>query len=424
MAVFNEIFGLVLPTLTSAAPLILAALAGLFCERSGVVNIALEGKMLAAAFAGFYTSAVLNQSIDPVLAAFAGLAMGVVVGLFMALIHGFSTVTLRGDQVVSGVAINLLAAGVTAFLSRALDQQTKAVKSLQSELGRLARKQELSDVEAARVAELQARLGPDRANFADINQQVSLAKRGIAKAQRALDRLLNEGGADLGDIDSLRAQISGHEATLQALDAAFRAGRPEFVAARFTDIQPFADVPALTWIAGSNLPIFLSLLAVPLVWWIIWHARFGLRVRAVGEVPEAADTAGVSVIRIRYAAILISGALCGVAGSLLLLAGSGQFVDNMTAGRGYIALAALIFARWRPVATLGSCLLFGLFRALSDRAVNWFDVGNEGWLYFIDQGLPQFFGMLPYIFTVIALALFAGRATAPRAIGIPYVKER
>lgn len=443
MVIVNEIFSLILPTLISAAPLILAALAGLFCERSGVVNIALEGKMLAAAFAGFYTSAVLNQSIDPTLAALAGLGMGIVVGLLMSLIHGFSTVSLRGDQVVSGVAINLLAAGITAFLSRSLDQTAKGVKTLQTELGRLLKKETLTDDQSARVAELREALGPDRANFADINQQVSLAKRGLAKAQRALDKIWADGNAgqatdqagladqanqanqaNLAEVAALQAQIAENEAILQALDSAFRAGRPEFVAARFTDIQPFADVPALSWISGSNLPILLALLAVPIVWWVIWHSRFGLRVRAVGEAPEAADTAGVSVIGTRYAAILISGALCGVAGSLLLLAGSGQFVDNMTAGRGYIALAALIFARWRPVATLGACLLFGLFRALSDRAVNWFDFGNEGWLYFIDQGLPQFFGMLPYVFTVVALALFAGRAIAPRAIGVAYVKER
>ena len=139
MALFSEILSLILPTLISAAPLILAALAGLFCERSGVVNIALEGKMLAAAFAGFYASSVLNQSIDPLWAACAGLAMGVIVGAFMALIHGFSTVSLRGDQVVSGVAINLLAAGVTSFLGRSLDQISQGIKSQQRELANLLR---------------------------------------------------------------------------------------------------------------------------------------------------------------------------------------------------------------------------------------------------------------------------------------------
>lgn len=420
----NEVFSLILPTLISAAPLILAALAGLFCERSGVVNIALEGKMLAAAFAGFYTSAVFNQSFDPAFAAVAGLGMGIVVGVLMSLIHGFSTVSLRGDQVVSGVAINLLAAGVTAFLLRSLDQTGKGIKSMQTELGRLLRRDELSAEDSARVTELREILGPERANFADIERQVNAAKRAISTAERKLDGMARSGEVDQVEAASLQTQIIENEAILTSLDAAFRAGRPDFVAARFTDMQPFANVPTLSWIEGSNLPILLALLAVPIVWWVIWHSRFGLRVRAVGEAPEAADTAGVSVVRTRYMAILISGALCGVAGSLLLLAGSGQFVDNMTAGRGYIALAALIFARWRPVATLGSCLLFGLFRALSDRAVNWFDISDDGWLYYIDQGLSPFFNMLPYIFTVVALALFAGRAIAPRAIGLPYVKER
>lgn len=418
----NEILSLILPTLISAAPLILAALAGLFCERSGVVNIALEGKMLAAAFAGFYTSAVFNQSFDPAIAACAGLAMGIVVGLLMSLIHGFATVSLRGDQVISGVAINLLAAGVTAFLMRSLDQTGKGIKALQSELARLGRRPELNEEQTARVAEIREILGPERADFAQVQQQASLAKRGLAKAERALAKLNGAGTAE--EVAALNQQIVENQDILASLDAAFRAGQPDFVAARFTDMQPFADSLYFSWINGTNLPIFLSLLAVPIVWWVIWHSRFGLRVRAVGEAPEAADTAGVSVVRTRYVAILISGALCGVAGSLLLLAGSGQFVDNMTAGRGYIALAALIFARWRPLATLGSCLLFGLFRALSDRAVNWFDIPDDGWLYYLDQGLSPFFNMLPYVFTVIALALFAGRAIAPRAIGLPYVKER
>ncbi len=317
----SDLLGLLLATLRTSAPLILAGLAGLFCERSGIVNIALEGKMLVSAFAAFMVSAVLASTLPDVAAASAGVAAGLVVGGLMALIHGASTITFRGDQIVSGVAINLLAAGMTTFLYRNLIETTN--------------------------------------------------KRNLA-----------EGGSELA-----AGQFTGF-----GLDYIF---------------------------------VVLALLAVPLAWWITWHSRLGMRVSAVGEAPEAADTAGISVVRTRYQAVLISGLLCGIAGASLVLTGAGKFGPDMTANRGYIALAALIFARWRPVATLGSCLLFGFFTAVSDRVSSYqFNLESAGWLYYVEQGLANFFLALPYILTVVALALFAGRAVAPKAIGLPYVKER
>ncbi|MGB0717984.1 MAG: ABC transporter permease [Alphaproteobacteria bacterium] len=321
MEYFSDIIGLALSTLRTSAPLILAGLAGLFCERSGIVNIALEGKMLVAAFAAFMVSATLVPIMPSIAAACAGLAAGLVVGGLMALIHGASTITFRGDQVVSGVAINLLAAGMTTFLYRNLIEATNK-------------------------------------------------------------RNLMEGGSELA-----AGEFSGY-----GLEYLF---------------------------------VVLALLAVPLVWWVTWHTRFGMRVSAVGEAPEAADTAGISVVSTRYKAVLISGLLCGIAGASLVLTGAGKFGPDMTANRGYIALAALIFARWRPVATLGSCLLFGFFTALSDRVGSYqFNFDDAGWLYYVEEGLGNFFLALPFILTVVALALFAGRAVAPRAIGTPYIKER
>ena len=344
MDILSDILAIALATLRMSTPLILAALAGLFCERSGIVNIALEGKMLAAAFAAFYVSALIAPVAPDLTAAFIGLGVGILVGAIMALIHGASTITFRGDQVVSGVAINLLAAGMTTFLFRNLIEATN--------------------------------------------------KRNLA-----------EGGSELA-----AGQFSGG-----ILD--------------FEWVSNFASNLGLTWIfeivSWDYIFVIIALAAVPLVWWITWHTRFGMRVSAVGEAPEAADTAGISVFRTRYMAVLIAGLLCGIAGASLVLTGAGKFGPDMTANRGYIALAALIFARWRPVASLGSCLLFGFFVALSDRFDSFqFGLDDAGWLYYVEQGLSNFFNILPYLLTVIALALFAGRAVAPRAIGIPYSKER
>ena len=196
--------------------------------------------------------------------------------------------------------------------------------------------------------------------------------------------------------------------------------------ARFEPITlPFAEalggVPVLgpiyaELVSGHSALVYVALLMVPATWWVLFRTRFGLRLRAVGEAPEAVDTAGISVIGLRYAAVAICGVLCGVAGAYLATGLQAGFVKDMTAGRGYIALAALIFAKWRPWHALGACLLFGFLQAIALRYQN------------IDLGafvVPvQVMDAAPYILTVVILAGFVGRAIPPRAGGEPYVKER
>ena len=198
------------------------------------------------------------------------------------------------------------------------------------------------------------------------------------------------------------------------------------VGGRFEDItlplaETLAPVPIIgpiyaELISGHSILVYVAFLCVPATWWVLFRTRFGLRLRAVGEAPEAVDTAGVSVIGLRFAAVGICGLLCGLAGAYLATGLQAGFVKDMTAGRGYIALAALIFAKWRPWYALWACLLFGLLQAVALRYQN------------IDLGgivIPvQFMDALPYILTVVILAGFVGKAIPPRAGGEPYVKER
>ena len=170
-------------------------------------------------------------------------------------------------------------------------------------------------------------------------------------------------------------------------------------------------------ISGHNIVVYAAFLAVPISWWILYRTRFGLRLRGVGEAPAAVDTAGISVVRLRYSAVIIAGILCGLAGAYLSMGTSAAgFVKNMTAGKGFIALAALIFAKWMPWNALYACLLFGLLEAVSNRYQN---------ISFWQITIPvQFMQALPYILTVVILAGFVGKAVPPRAGGIPYSKER
>ena len=191
-------------------------------------------------------------------------------------------------------------------------------------------------------------------------------------------------------------------------------------------ILPFAEelrgVPILgplyfEVISGHSFLVYTAIAMVPVTWWVLYRTRFGLRLRAVGENPAAVDTAGVSVVGLRYAAVAITGILCGLAGAYMATALQAGFGKDMTAGRGYIALAALIFAKWRPVAALWACLLFGFFQALALRP----DVVQA--VLQVKVPVP-FLDALPYILTVIVLAGFIGKAIPPRAGGQPYVKER
>jgi simple sugar transport system permease protein len=169
-------------------------------------------------------------------------------------------------------------------------------------------------------------------------------------------------------------------------------------------------------LSGHSILVYVAVLCVPLTWWVLYRTRFGLRLRAVGENPAAVDTAGVSVVGLRFAAVAITGVLCGLAGAYLSMGLSAGFLREMTAGRGYIALAALIFAKWRPWSALLACVLFGLLDAIAIR----YQSIDLGWMV-----IPvQFTQALPYILTVIILAGFVGKAIPPRAGGEPYVKER
>jgi len=170
-------------------------------------------------------------------------------------------------------------------------------------------------------------------------------------------------------------------------------------------------------ISGQNILVYVALLAVPATWWVLYRTRFGLRLRAVGENPGAVDTAGVSVVRLRYAAVLIAGLLCGIAGAYLSTGMAAGFNRDMTAGKGFIALAALIFAKWRPWPALLACLLFGALEAIG---IRYQSITIPG----LGVVPVQFMQALPYILTVVILAGFVGKATPPRAGGRPYVKER
>ena len=299
---------LIASTIRLATPLVLAALGGLFLERSGVINIALEGKMLAGAF----TAAAVTYAADIKLglgaaSPWVGLLGGMLAGLFIAVIYAVSCIKFKAEQVVSGAAINILMLGIPGFLSGAF--------------------------------------------FLSSGSTPQLPK----------DHLLPQ----------------------------------------------------------SPVIIAITILAlVALIWYVLYKTPFGLRLRSVGENPEAADAAGVSVSRIRYSGVLLAGVLAGLGGAYLSIGQSSLFTRNMTAGRGFIALAALIFGKWRPVQTLLACLLFGFTEAVSIQMQGVFKLPSG-------EDIPvQFIQMVPYVLTIVVLAGFIGSSRPPRALGIPYEKEK
>ena len=319
---FETIILMLDATIRMSTPLILAALAGMFSERSGVVNIALEGKLLAAAFAGAATAHVTGS-------AWLGVFAGCFVSILLALLHGFASITHRGDQVVSGMAINILAAGLTITLGRYWFHQGGQTPALSGD----------------------ARFAP-----------------------------LNFPGADA--------------------------------------VQ---DIPVIgllysELLSGHSVIEYLAFIIVPVAWYVLFKTRFGLRLRAVGESPAAVDTAGISVVGMRYSAMVICGLLVGLGGVYLSVGQTAQFIPNMSAGKGYMALAALIFGKWRPFTAMAACLLFGFLDALAIR-LQGVTIG--------DVAIPvQAIEAMPYILTVFLLAGFIGKAIAPKAIGVPYTKER
>jgi general nucleoside transport system permease protein len=295
----TEIFtvALIWSTIRLSTPLILAALGGMFSERSGVINIALEGMMLAGAFTA---AAVTYAAGSP----YVGLVAGMMAGMLIAAIHAVACIRYKADQVVTGTAINILMIGMPAFLSGAF-----------------------------------------------------------------------------------------------------------FLSSGSTPQIPKEQL--IPWI-----PIVLAFALVPLSWYVLYKTPFGLRLRAVGENPEAADAAGVPVARMRYAGVLLSGVLAGIGGAYLSIGQSSLFTRNMTSGRGFIALAALIFGKWRPVQTLLACLLFGFTEAISIQMQGVVKLPSG------DDIPVQFIQMVPYVLTIIVLAGFIGSSRPPKALGIPYQKER
>ncbi len=311
-------------TIRLATPLLLACLAGLFSERAGIFDIGLEGKMLIAAFLAAAMAALTGSALLGLLVAFVGASV-------FAAIHGLASITFRGNQLISGVALNFLASGLTIVAGQAI---------------------------------------------------------------------FGEGG---------RTPAPGEGERFEALNLP-GAGELREV--------PLAGPLLADVVSGHSIITYIAFLTVPLSWWVLYRTRFGLRLRAVGENPAAVDTAGISVTRLRFAAVGIAGLLCALAGAQLSIAGNASgFGREMTAGRGYIALAALIFAKWRPVAAMWACLLFGFLQALAIQpALIERTIGLRVQTQFLDA--------LPYILTVIILAGFVGRAIPPRAGGEPYVKER
>ena len=320
-----------------ATPLLLACLAGLYSERAGIFDIGLEGKMLIAAFFSAALAAISGN-------VWIGLLAGIGSSLVLAALHGVASITFRGNQLISGVAINFLASGLTVLIAQDWFEQGGRTPSL-LDGGRFT------------PVELPFAIGPTEAEAAG----------------RPLSQLL----AEAGPIQQIYSEL----------------------------------------LSGHSILVYLTFLFVPLTAWVLFGTRFGLRLRAVGENPAAVDTAGVSVVTLRFAAVGICGILCGIAGAYLSTALQAGFVKEMSAGRGFIALAALIFAKWRPWHALGACLLFGLFQALELRP----DVLES---IFQMKVQTQFLSALPYIMTVVILAGFVGKAIPPKAGGEPYVKER
>jgi simple sugar transport system permease protein len=295
-------------TLEAAALLLLPALGGVISERSGVVNIAMEGMMLTGAFFSVVADLAWHNP-------WAAALVGIIAGGLMALIHAVVSIRFRADQIVSGIAINIFAAGLTVFL---------------------------------------------------VNRLYGLA--------------------DVGPVGQ-------------------------------ANLLPYINVPLLDQIPflgrvlfQQNVVVYAALILLVVVHLVLFRTRLGLRIRAVGEHPQAADTAGINVYVIRYGAVITSGLLSGLAGAFLAIGISNTFVPNMTDGRGYIALAAMIFGKWTPFGAFVACLIFGLGQAIYD---------NNSIIH-VSQYLLS---MLPYVLTLVVLAGVVGRSIPPAADGIPYAPE-
>lgn len=311
---FGEVFNadFIASSIRIAIPLALAGLGGVFSERSGVINIALEGMMLTGAFTAV---AITNFTLNP----WVGILAAIIIGILLGLIHAITCITFKANQIVSGVAINLFASGITIFFCWLLFNETQI-----------------------------------------------MVKRNLPIWGLTIPKI-GEGSAFLRNI----IVIFAHHSPL----------------------------------------IYLTIIIFILAHFVLFKTPFGLRLRSVGEYPQAADTLGVNIIKMRYIAVLTSGALAGLAGSFLSLEQAHFFVKEISGGRGFIALAAMIFGKWTPLGTAGAALLFGFGEALAIRL--------QGAL-----AIPvQFINMVPYLLAIFVLVSAIGRAIPPAADGIPYEKE-
>jgi len=313
---------IVVSTIRNAPVLIFAAMAGLFAERSGVVDIGLEGKILASAFV---SAAVAYTYQDP----WIGIAAGILASVALAMVQAFVSITQKGNQLVAGIAINIAMSGLTFVVAQYFFQQG----------GRTP---------------------------------------------------------DLGEARLSTVVLPGSELV--------------------------ADIPGLGWfwtrlIGGHSPLVYFAFALLPIVHWVLFHSRFGLRLRACGENPHAADAAGISVQRTRYTAMIIAGVLCSFSGAYLSIVQSGFFLRDMSAGAGYLALTALVFGNWRPVYTVLGCMMFGFFSAVQIQ-IEGVDLPVVGR---IPGSLIQ---MIPYIVTVVVLAGLMAKSVAPKALGKPFVKSR
>jgi simple sugar transport system permease protein len=307
---------LVFSTIRLATPLVLAALGGLYSERSGVINIALEGLMLAGAFTA---AAMTFYAGSP----WVGLGAAAFAGALVAYVIAVACIRFKANAVVTGAGINILFLGLPAVLSGAL--------------------------------------------------------------------FLSSGSTPQIPRENLLPSLSG--------------------------IVP-GFLPQWRMLTDVSVVSLLALIIVLMTRYVLYRTPFGLRLRSVGENPEAADAAGVDVNRIRYIAVVLSGVLAGIGGAYLSIGQSSLFTRNMSAGRGFIALAALIFGKWRPVQTMLACLLFGFADALTIQMQGVAKLPSG-------EDIPvQFVQMIPYVVTIVVLAGFIGQSRAPRALGVPYEKER
>jgi len=298
---------LVAASLRYATPLLFAAFGGLISERSGVINVGLEGQMLMGCFWGVYGADLLHSWVW-------GMVVAVLAGGLLGLIHAVFSVHLRANQIISGFGINFLALGITGYF-------------------------------------LEYHYGP---NGTPLN---------------------------ISMVPNVKIPLIQHIGFFGTA---------------------FGDANLMTWI---------GIALVPALTYFLFRTRGGLRLRSVGEKPRAADTVGVSVVRIRYAAVIVSGMFAALGGAYLSVGFVGSFSNNMTNGRGFIGLAAMIFGKWKPWGALWACLLFGLGSALSDRVSG------------VNQTLGTLFEALPYVLTLVAVAGLVGRSRSPAADGIPYIRE-